>query len=79
MENNWDSTDVEGYTGPWGKYVDEQQVARPDEDLLKVCDQSIIALNKSINDSGNGRVQVEAQKVHKGDQGRGDDRDEHAA
>ena len=60
MENNWDSTDVEGYTGPWGKYVDEQQVARPDEDLLKVCDQSIIALNKSINDSGNGRVQVEA-------------------
>lgn len=27
---NMDSSDVEGYTGPWGGFVDEEKVSRPD-------------------------------------------------
>lgn len=31
-KRNWnmDSTDVDGYTGPWGGFVDEERVAKPD-------------------------------------------------
>lgn len=31
MVKNWDPTDVDGYTGPWAKYVDEELVSKPDE------------------------------------------------
>src|SRR4051794_26246421 len=27
---NLDSGDVEGYTGPWGAFVDEERIAKPD-------------------------------------------------
>ncbi|XP_055381264.1 pre-mRNA-processing factor 17 [Condylostylus longicornis] len=32
QEKNDNPEDVEGFVGPWGKYVDEQTVARPNED-----------------------------------------------
>jgi len=30
-QRNDDSADVEGYLGPWGKFVDEQTVMKPSE------------------------------------------------
>ncbi len=30
-ERNTDPGDVEGYLGPWGKYVDEKTVMKPSE------------------------------------------------
>jgi hypothetical protein len=34
MITNWDPTNIGGYTGPWGQYVDEEMVSKPDEVLL---------------------------------------------
>ena len=33
---NDDSSDIEGYLGPWGKFVDEQTVMKPNE-VCKYC------------------------------------------
>jgi len=30
-QRNNDAADVEGYLGPWGKFVDEQTVMKPSE------------------------------------------------
>ena len=30
-EKNFDPEDVDGYLGPWGKYVDEKSVMKPSE------------------------------------------------
>ena len=30
-EQNRDPSDIDGYLGPWGKFVDEQTVMKPDE------------------------------------------------
>ncbi len=30
-EKNWDSSDVDGYLGPWAKYADEKTVMKPSE------------------------------------------------
>ena len=33
---NFDSSDIEGYLGPWGKFVDEKTVMRPSEVFFKM-------------------------------------------
>ncbi|ETN81303.1 WD domain, G-beta repeat protein [Necator americanus] len=38
---NFDSSDVEGYTGPWAKYCDEQTIAKPDPELQKEMDEIV--------------------------------------
>ncbi|OAF69363.1 Pre-mRNA-processing factor 17 [Intoshia linei] len=35
---NCDASDLEGYLGPWGKYVDEETVSKPSEDDQKDID-----------------------------------------
>jgi len=35
-QRNEDASDVEGYLGPWGKFVDEKTVMVPDEEEKKV-------------------------------------------
>lgn len=30
-EKNFDPEDVDGYLGPWGKYVDQKSVMKPSE------------------------------------------------
>ncbi|KJH45743.1 WD domain, G-beta repeat protein [Dictyocaulus viviparus] len=36
---NFDSSDIEGYTGPWARYNDEITVAKPDPELQKEMDE----------------------------------------
>ena len=33
-QRNMDPADIDGYLGPWGKYVDEKTVIKPSEVLL---------------------------------------------
>lgn len=37
---NMDASDVDGYTGPWGGYVDEEKVSVPDEVRFFCCCES---------------------------------------
>jgi len=44
-QRNNDAGDVEGYLGPWGKFVDEQTVMKPSEvHLLYTADAVDVAL-----------------------------------
>ncbi|KAJ1350188.1 hypothetical protein KIN20_005920 [Parelaphostrongylus tenuis] len=36
---NFDPSDIEGYTGPWARYSDEQTIAKPDPELQKEMDE----------------------------------------
>lgn len=36
-ERNSDASDVDGYLGPWGKFVDEKTVAKPTEVDFVLC------------------------------------------
>ena len=45
-ERNMDPADLEGYTGPWGKFVDEQTVSKPDEETQKVMDEFVAKRRK---------------------------------
>uniref|UniRef100_A0A1I7XMU5 CAF1C_H4-bd domain-containing protein n=1 Tax=Heterorhabditis bacteriophora TaxID=37862 RepID=A0A1I7XMU5_HETBA len=36
---NFDSSDIDGYTGPWAKYCDEKTIAKPDAELQKEMDE----------------------------------------
>lgn len=36
---NFDASDVDGYTGPWGGYEVEERVSKPDADTLKVMEE----------------------------------------
>lgn len=38
---NYDASDVDGYTGPWARYENEQTVAKPDPELQKEMDEII--------------------------------------
>ncbi|KAI6241236.1 Pre-mRNA splicing factor [Aphelenchoides fujianensis] len=38
---NYDSTDIDNYTGPWAKYNDEKTVAKPDPELQKEMDEIV--------------------------------------
>lgn len=45
-QRNSDASDVEGYLGPWGKFVDEKTVMKPSEvlfpSLLLICFQLLV-------------------------------------
>ncbi|ESO00118.1 hypothetical protein HELRODRAFT_176430 [Helobdella robusta] len=43
---NDDPSDVDGYLGPWGKYIDEFTVAKPTEEEKKELDEYLSKLNK---------------------------------
>ncbi|ESO06288.1 hypothetical protein HELRODRAFT_94015 [Helobdella robusta] len=43
---NDDPSDVDGYLGPWGKYVDEVTVAKPTEEEKKELDEYLSKQNK---------------------------------
>lgn len=38
---NFDASDVDGYTGPWARFVKEEAVARPDPELQKEMDEIV--------------------------------------
>ena len=40
-QRNDDAGDIEGYLGPWGKFVDEKTTMMPDEEEKKVTKISI--------------------------------------
>lgn len=35
-QRNTDAGDIEGYLGPWGKYIDEKTTMKPDDEEQKV-------------------------------------------
>ena len=35
-QRNDDAGDIEGYLGPWGKYIDEKTTMKPDEEEQQV-------------------------------------------
>ncbi|XP_064629751.1 pre-mRNA-processing factor 17-like [Lineus longissimus] len=43
---NTDPSDIEGYLGPWGKYVDEKTVMRPSEEEKEALDEILAKRNK---------------------------------
>ncbi|KAK3583940.1 hypothetical protein CHS0354_033725 [Potamilus streckersoni] len=44
---NDDPTDLEGYLGPWGKFVDEKTVMKPSEEEKKDLDEILAKRNKT--------------------------------
>ncbi|GAB1607600.1 pre-mRNA-processing factor 17-like [Argonauta hians] len=44
---NDDAGDVDGYLGPWGKFVDEQTVMKPSEEEMKELDEILQKRNKT--------------------------------
>ncbi|CAG5126344.1 unnamed protein product [Candidula unifasciata] len=46
-EKNMDSSDIEGYLGPWAKYTDEETVSRPSEEEQKELDEILAKRSKS--------------------------------
>ncbi|KAL5011018.1 hypothetical protein ScPMuIL_013323 [Solemya velum] len=43
---NNDSSDVDGYLGPWGKFVDEQTVMKPSEEEKEILDEILAKRSK---------------------------------
>ncbi|CAI9735967.1 pre-mRNA-processing factor 17 [Octopus vulgaris] len=43
---NDNAADVDGYLGPWGKFVDEQTVMKPNEEEMKELDEILMKRNK---------------------------------
>eukprot|EP00106_Octopus_bimaculoides_P004033 XP_014771475.1 PREDICTED: pre-mRNA-processing factor 17-like [Octopus bimaculoides] len=43
---NDNAGDVDGYLGPWGKFVDEQTVMKPNEEEMKELDEILMKRNK---------------------------------
>ncbi|XP_074653887.1 pre-mRNA-processing factor 17-like [Tubulanus polymorphus] len=43
---NTDASDIDGYLGPWGKYVDEQTVSKPSEEDQAELDEILAKRNK---------------------------------
>ncbi|XP_067945704.1 pre-mRNA-processing factor 17-like [Watersipora subatra] len=46
-QRNDDAGDVEGYLGPWGKYIDEKTTMVPDEEEKKVLDELVSKRKKN--------------------------------
>ncbi|KAK7492072.1 hypothetical protein BaRGS_00016736 [Batillaria attramentaria] len=46
-EKNIDAGDIEGYLGPWGKYVDEKTVMKPSEEEQKELDEILAKRSKA--------------------------------
>lgn len=46
-QRNPDPADIEGYLGPWGKFVDEQTVMKPNEEEKKELDEILAKRSKT--------------------------------
>lgn len=44
-QRNYDSSDIDGYLGPWGKFVDEKTIMKPDEVFIYVQNNKVITCN----------------------------------
>ncbi|ESO89247.1 hypothetical protein LOTGIDRAFT_205766 [Lottia gigantea] len=62
-EKNKDAGDIEGYLGPWGKYVDEQTVMKPSEEEQKDLDE-ILAKRSKMNKKQEEKVGEEKTVLH---------------
>ncbi|KAM3722366.1 Pre-mRNA-processing factor [Dirofilaria immitis] len=59
-KRNMDSSDVEGYTGPWARFEDEVEVSRPDPELAKELEEIV---KKRQKNSRAGRKAAQQQEV----------------
>uniref|UniRef100_A0A914WM07 Pre-mRNA-processing factor 17 n=1 Tax=Plectus sambesii TaxID=2011161 RepID=A0A914WM07_9BILA len=59
---NFDSTDVEGYTGPWGGYVSEERVSKPDPETLKEMEE-FMRKKKKLSKAGKRAAAAESGTV----------------
>ncbi|XP_069128076.1 pre-mRNA-processing factor 17-like [Argopecten irradians] len=60
---NSDPGDIEGYLGPWGKFVDEKTVMKPSEDEQKELDE-ILAKRSKTNKQTEERTAEEKTTLH---------------
>ncbi|XP_060063227.1 pre-mRNA-processing factor 17-like [Ylistrum balloti] len=60
---NSDAGDVEGYLGPWGKFVDEKTVMKPSEDEQKELDE-ILAKRSKTNKQTEEKTAEEKTTLH---------------
>lgn len=64
---NDDAADIDGYLGPWGKYVDEETVSRPKEEDKKFLDEYLIKMSKKSKRNRNKapeQMENEASVLH---------------
>ena len=62
MRNN-DPSDLEGYTGPWARFVDEETESRPSEEMRKELDE-MLAKRKKKNKKQEEKVVEEKSTLH---------------
>jgi pre-mRNA-processing factor 17 len=58
---NFDSSDVDGYTGPWGGYEVEERVSKPDADTQMVMDEFM--RKKRKHSKANKKAVAEAANI----------------
>ncbi|KAI1722449.1 WD domain, g-beta repeat domain-containing protein [Ditylenchus destructor] len=59
---NYNSSDLEGYTGPWARFVDEKAVAKPEPELQKEMDE-IVRKRKLKSRAGRKAAQEEQHLI----------------
>ncbi|VDM98434.1 unnamed protein product [Thelazia callipaeda] len=59
-KKNMDSSDVEGYTGPWARFEDEIEIVRPDPELAKELEEIV---KKRQKNSRAGRKAAQQQEA----------------
>merc|ERR1719317_1139954 len=62
VRNN-DPSDLEGYTGPWARFVDEETESRPSEEMRKELDE-MLAKRKKKNKKQEEKVVEEKSTLH---------------
>ncbi|XP_063403080.1 pre-mRNA-processing factor 17-like isoform X1 [Mytilus trossulus] len=62
-QRNDDSSDIEGYLGPWGKFVDEKTVMKPNEEEKKELDE-ILAKRSKTGKQTEEKVSEEKTTLH---------------
>ncbi|ELU00239.1 hypothetical protein CAPTEDRAFT_169920 [Capitella teleta] len=61
---NADPADVEGYLGPWGKFVDEKLVAKPTEEVQKEIDEYLSKKQRRKDNEIDEKPMEEKTKLH---------------
>ena len=62
MRNN-DTSDLDGYTGPWARFVDEETESKPSEEMRKELDD-MLAKRKKRNKKQEEKVVEEKSSLH---------------
>ncbi|XP_050392096.2 pre-mRNA-processing factor 17 [Patella vulgata] len=62
-QKNPDASDIEGYLGPWGKYVDEETISKPNEEEQKDLDE-ILAKRSKMGKQKEEKITEEKTTLH---------------